>query len=260
MRILKPLAVLFLALAVGACSWLPKAGDETKDWSASKIYSEAKSALTGGDYETAIKYYELVESRYPFGRYAEQAQLDIAYAYYKYDEPESAIAAADRFIKLHPMHANVDYAYYLKGIVNFNRDTGLLQRFLPQDMATRDPASARQAFLDFDALVKKFPNSKYAPDSRQRLVFLRNTLARHEIAVAQYYMERGAYVAAANRAKYVVEHYDGSLPVPDALAIMVNAYDKLGLDKLASDARRVLALNFPKSQALAQVQRGKVVD
>jgi outer membrane protein assembly factor BamD len=256
MRITKLILTFSLILAVAGCSWLPDKIDETKNWSANKIYTEAKSAADGGDYETAIKYYELLEARYPFGRYAQQAQMEVAYAYYKYDEPESAIAAADRFIKLHPRHPNVDYAYYLKGLVNFNRNTGFLQRLIPQNLSTRDPGSLRQAFLDFSELVKKFPDSKYAADAKMRMMYLRNSLAMHEINVAQYYMKRKAYVAVANRAKYVVEHYDGSTAMPDALALMATAYEKLGMTQLASDARRVLAMNFPQAPALAQLERG----
>ncbi|NIP72863.1 MAG: outer membrane protein assembly factor BamD [Gammaproteobacteria bacterium] len=245
MRIVKALLILCLGAGAGACSWLPEQVDETKDWSASRMYSEAKSALGDHDYEQAIRYYELLEARYPFGRYAQQAQLEVAYAYYRYDEPESAIAAADRFIKLHPRHPHVDYAYYLKGLVNYNRNAGLLARIFPQDPSTRDPGAARRAFLDFSELVKKFPQSEYARDASQRMLFLRNTLAKHQINVARYYMKRGAYVAAANRAKDVVERYEGSASVPEALQIMAQAYARMDMPKLADDAQRVMTMNFP---------------
>ena len=225
---------------------LPEPTDETKDWSASKIYSEAKGAMNEADYENAIKYYEMLESRYPFGRYAEQGQIEIAYVYYKYDEPESAIGAADRFIKLHPNHPHVDYAYYLKGLINFNRDVGFLSRLLRQDMETRDPSAAKAAFQDFSALVQKFPNSRYARDARQRMLYLRDSLSKYEISVARYYMKRGAYVAAANRCKYLIENYEQTTPVPEALELMATAYDKLNLPLLAADARRVLTTSYPE--------------
>jgi outer membrane protein assembly factor BamD len=243
-------------LAVTSCSWLPKGGgEETKDWSASKLYSEAKGALKSGDYETAIKYYDTLESRYPFGRYAQQAMLDVAYAHYKADEPEAAIAAADRFIKTYPLHANADYAYYLKGLVNFNRGMGLIERYLPLEAAERDPAAARQSFQDFAELVKRYPNSKYSADAVQRMTYLRNNLAKYELSVADYYMRRGAYVAAANRAKYVVEHYPRSPALPEALGIMVAAYRVLGLNDLANDALRVLEHNHPNDPAIAKSKK-----
>ncbi|MDE2088768.1 MAG: outer membrane protein assembly factor BamD [Gammaproteobacteria bacterium] len=255
MRIAKFLAVSLLLLAAGGCALFPKETDKTKNWSASKLYSEAKKALGDGKYETAINYFEKLEGRYPFGVYAQQAQLDVAYAYYKDDEPDSAIAAADRFIKMYPTNPHVDYAYYLKGLADFNRGAGFLSRYLPRDPSRYDPTHERQSFNDFSQLVKKFPSSRYAPDARQRMVYLRNVLAMYQIHVADYYMERGAYLAAANRANDVVKHYENSTAVPKALAIMVQAYRKLGLNTLAADALRVLKLNFPNDPALAQLER-----
>jgi outer membrane protein assembly factor BamD len=231
---------------LAACGLLPT-DDDTKDWSASKFYAEASEALSDGDYEQAIKYYEQLEARYPFGRYAMQAQLDVAYAHYKAGEPESAIAAADRFIKLHPQNTHVDYAYYLKGIVNYNRRLeGLVERYIPTDQSQRDPGSARDAFQDFAELVRRYPDSQYAPDARQRMLYLRNNLAKNEIHVARYYLRRGAYLAAANRGKYVVENYPRSTAVRDALEIMIEAYGRLDLDQLQADASRVLELNAEK--------------
>lgn len=252
MRTANFVSVFLILLFTAGCSWLPKPKDETEGWSASRIYSEAKTDLKEGDYEQAIKYFEILESRYPFGRYAQQAQIEVAYAYYKYDEPESAIAAADRFIKLHPRHPNVDYAYYLKGLVNFNRNSGFVERIFPQDPSTRDPASARQAFLDFRELVQKYPDSRYALDASKRMYYLRNMLAKHEVNVAKYYLRRGALVAAADRAKYVVEHYDGALVMPDALTALAEAYRRMGLDKLAQDADRVLNANYPGYSAKSE--------
>ena len=198
------------------------------------------------DYEQAIEYYEKLEARYPFGRYATQAQLDVAYVYYQYDEPESALAALDRFIKLHPRNSHVDYAYYLKGIVNFNRSMGFIDRFVPTDVSQRDAGAAMDSFDDFSELARKFPGSKYTPDARKRLLYLRNNIAKHEVHIARYYMDRGGYLAAANRCVHVVENYQRSPAIRDALKIMAEAYDKLGLEDLSADARRVLALNEAK--------------
>ena len=250
MRITGLLLLIALFGASSGCSLLPDQIDTTKNWSASKFYSEAKGALTGGDYEGAIQYYEMLEARFPFGKYAQQAQVEIAYAYYKYDEPASALAAADRFIKLHPRHPHVDYLYYLKGLVNFNAGKDLISKYIPQDPTQRDPGAARAAFEDFSILVRKYPNSKYSVDARQRMLFLRNNLAEYEIHVANYYMNRDAYIAAVNRAKYVVENFQKTAAIPKALAIMVKAYKLMGLQDLSDDAMRVLKLNFPNHAAL----------
>jgi outer membrane protein assembly factor BamD len=237
------LLVLALALSLSACAWLKDQEDPTKDWSVTKLYSEASSELDSGNYATAAEYYEKLEARYPFGRYAMQSQLDVAYAYYKAEEPEQAIAAADRFIKLFPQNPYVDYAYYLKGIINYNRSVGFLDRYIPTDPSQRDPGSALDAFQDFAELVRRFPDSKYAPDARQRMLYLRSNLAKHEVNVARYYMRRGAYVAAVGRASYVIENFQRTSAVKGALEVMVEAYKRLEQDKLAADAERVLTLN-----------------
>ncbi len=248
------IVILLAAVALAGCAFFQKAEDQTAGWSAQKLYSEARAALSATDYETAIKYYEFLEARYPFGKYAQQAQLEIAYAYYKYDEPDSAIAAADRFIQLYPRHPSVDYAYYLKGLANYNRDKGFVERYIPQDPSERDPGAALQSFQDFSELVKRFPDSKYSKDAAQRMLFLKNNLAKHEIHVADYYMRRRAYVAAVNRANYVIENYQRTPAVPDALVIMATAYKYLHLDELSDDALRVLRLNFPNHPGIAQVE------
>jgi len=246
--------VLAATLALGGCGLLPEVQDETAGWSAQKIYSEAKDNLNDGNYEKAVKLFETLESRYPFGRYAQQAQLEVAYAYYKDSEPISAIAACDRFIKLHPNHPNVDYAYYLKGLANFNDDLGILGNLSmlgireAQDMSERDPRAAREAFLSFKELVTRFPDSKYAEDSTARMKYLVNALASNEVHVARYYLKRKAYVAAANRAKEVLKTYPEAPALEEALAVMVVAYDKLELVELRDDAQRVLTLNFPNSK------------
>lgn len=250
--------LLLVALLLTGCGFFGEKEDKTRNWTAVRLYNEAKSQMENGNFETAIDYYEKLESRFPFGVYSQQAQLDVAYAYYKYDEPASAIAAADRFIKLHPRHPNVDYAYYLKGLVHFSEGKGLLDRFLPRDRSRRDPGAARQAFDAFSELVRRFPDSKYAEDAAQRMVFLKNTLAQHEVYVANYYMRRGAYVAAANRARYVVENYQRTPAVPDALLVMAKAYKVMGLNDLATDAMRVLKHNYPDHEGITEVENLKV--
>lgn len=242
-RLFAPLLALFLALS--GCSLLPDQIDETKGWSAQKLYAAAKDALNSGNYERAIDLYGKLEARYPFGRYAQQALLESAYAYYKYDEPDTAIATLDRFIRTYPRHPNLAYAYYLKGLANFNRGETFIDRYLPRDPSERDAGAARQSFFDFQELVRRFPDSPYARDARQRMIFLRNNLARYEVHAADYYMRRGAYVAAANRARYVIQNYPGTPAVPDALQMLVRAYRALDLNDLAADAERVYRLNYP---------------
>jgi outer membrane protein assembly factor BamD len=243
--------LLALILAASGCSLLPDKIDETKNWSASQLYTAAREQLKDHNYEKAIDYFEKLEARYPFGRYAQQAQLEIAYAYYKYDEPDQAIATADRFIKVYPRHPNVDYAWYLKGLTNFNRGKTIIDKLLPQDPSEHDTVTMRQAYDDFHQLTELYPNSIYAKDAGQRMVYLRNNLAGYEMHVADYYMRRKAYVAAANRAKYVIENYERTPSVPDALVVMVRAYRKLGETDLANDALKVLRLNFAHDPDLA---------
>jgi outer membrane protein assembly factor BamD len=236
------LRTLIAALLLSGCA-MPEQIDVTKDWSANKFYSEAKDAMKDADYEQAIKYYEKLEARYPFGRYATQSQLDVIYAHYKNGDADSAIAAADRFIKLYPQNPFVDYAYYLKGLANYNRDRSFTSRIFPTDASQRDAGATLNSFNDFAELVRRYPDSKYAADARLRMVYLRNNLARYQIHVARYYMRRGAYLAAANRASRVVANFQRTDSVPEALQIMADAYDKLGMTNLADDAERVLALN-----------------
>ncbi|QDF96147.1 outer membrane protein assembly factor BamD [Azoarcus sp. DD4] len=235
------------ALLLGACSSLPDEIDETTGWNAQKLYSEAKASMTEGGYDRAIKMFEKLEARYPYGRFAQQAQIEVAYAYYKSNEPALALAAADRFIKLHPNHPNVDYVYYLKGLVNFNEDLGLLAGLSNQDLSERDPKGAREAFETFRELVTRFPESRYAEDSRQRMQYLVNSLASHEVHVARYYYRRGAYIAAANRAQAAVTSYPRAPANEEALYLMVKSYEALGMKDLQSDAERVLEKNFPNS-------------
>lgn len=250
-------AIVSLLLLLSGCGWGGKELDETQGWSAQKLYQEAKEQSDSGNYSLAIKYFERLEARYPYGRLAQQAQLDAAYAYYRDGEAASAIAACDRFIKLHPNHPNVDYAHYLKGLVNFNENQGLFGWLTKEDPAERDPKAARDAFDAFKELVARFPDSKYAPDALARMKFIVNSLATHEVHVARWYMRRGAYVAAANRAQFALKTYPETPAIEEALAIMAGAYDALNILDLRDDAVRVLEKSFPTSAFLRAKSGGR---
>ncbi|QLF93002.1 outer membrane protein assembly factor BamD [Pseudomonas sp. ABC1] len=215
-----------------------------------ELYQQAQKDLDNNSYTSAITKLKALESRYPFGRFAEQAQLELIYAYYRNAEPEAARSSAERFIRLHPQHPNVDYAYYLKGLASFDQDRGLLARFLPLDMTKRDPGAARDSFNEFAQLTNRYPNSRYAPDAKARMVYLRNLLAANEVHVAHYYLKREAYVAAANRGRYVVENFQQTPAVGDGLAIMTEAYQRLGLSDLADSSLKTLELNYPDHPSL----------
>ena len=247
MRSLAATFILTLSLLIGGCGLLPDQVDETAKWTASKLYAEAKDAMAEGSFDRAIKYFEKLEARFPYGRYAQQAQIEVAYAYYRQQESASAVAAADRFIRLHPNHPHVDYAYYLKGLANFNEDLGLLGHLSRQDLAERDPRAARESFDAFKVLVTKFPESRYTPDATLRMNYLVNALASGEVYVAKYYMNRGAHVAAVNRAQYALNTYAGAPATEEALFVMVKSYDALGMTDLRDDAERVMRKNFPES-------------
>jgi len=245
--------VLLLALLV--MSGCASVTDPTKDWTPERFYQEAKDKLNDGDYPAAIKYFEQLEARYPYGRYSEQAQLEIAYAYYKDEEPALALAAADRFIRQHPTHPHVDYAYYLKGLINFRGHVGLVNWLLgaKDDPSDHDPKAARESYEAFRELVERFPKSRYAEDSRQRMAYLFDAQARFETKVARFYYEHGAYVAAVNRCKYALETYPRTPATEDALGIQALAYQKLGMTKLYQDTVRVLKQNFPNSRYLGEL-------
>lgn len=250
-RIIFPLFIL----AGSGCGLLPDQKDETIGWSVTKFYTEAKDSLNDGDYASAIELYDKMLGRYPFGKYAQQAYLDKAYAHYRDAEPESAIATLDRFIKVYPKHPNVDYAYYLKGLVNYNRGQTIITKYLPVELSERDPGTARESFEDFSQLLQRFPNSKYFEDARLRMTYLRNSLAKYELHVAEWYMRRHAYLAAANRGKYVLENYQRAPHKEEALQYMIMAYEKLGMADLHEDAIRVLKLNFPNAQPRTYVHQ-----
>lgn len=215
-----------------------------------ELYRQAQADLDNKSFTSAITKLKALESRYPFGRFAEQAQLELIYAYYRNTEPEAARSSAERFIRLHPQHPSVDYAYYLKGLASFDQDRGLLARFLPLDMTKRDPGAARDSFNEFAQLTTRYPNSRYSPDAKARMMYLRNLLAANEIHAADYYLRRQAYVAAANRGRYVVENFQGTPAVGDGLAVMTESYQRLGLDDLAASSLETLKLNYPEHPSL----------
>jgi outer membrane protein assembly factor BamD len=201
-------------------------------------------------YTKAVKYFEKLEARYPYGRFAQQAQLEIAYCQWKDDDRAGAIASIDRFIKLYPNHASADYAWYLKGLINFSLQQNIVTQFATPDMTDRDPKASREAFDAFKEVVTRFPDSKYAEDAEARMHYLVNALASHEVHVARYYMKRGAYIAAANRAQYAIRYYPTAPALEEAVFVLVKAYDALGMDDLRDAADRVMRTNFPDSRYL----------
>lgn len=246
-RILTVFIVLAGGLLSGCGLFSGKEVDETRGWTAQKLYAEARQELSDRNWENAIKHYERIESRYPFGRFAQQAMIEVAYAHWKNEDIASALASIDRFVKLHPNHPSADYMYYLRGLINFNDDLGVMGFFSGQDLSERDPKAAAEAFSAFKELAVRFPNSKYTPDAIQRMNYLVNALASHEVHVARYYMKRKAYVAAANRTQYALKTYPGAPANEEGLVIMVKAYDAMGMTSLRDDAERVMKKNFPDS-------------
>lgn len=243
------LAALLVA-SLAACGSTPK-DDPYAGESAEKLYAEARSDMSDGNYDTAIKRLEKVEGRGAGTTLAQQAQLDLAYAYYKTNEKAQALAKLERFMRLHPTSPALDYALYLQGLVNFNEDLGLFGRFARQDLSERDQQASRDAYESFRQLVERFPDSPYATDARQRMNYIVNSLAAYEVHVARYYYRRGAYLAAANRAQQAVNEFRSSPAVEEALYLMVMSYDRLGLPALRDDARRVLVANYPDSALLS---------
>lgn len=240
---------LILVLFLNGCAIFgdPTEIDETKGWNVQRLNDEAELSMKSRDYDKAIKYYEVLQSRYPHGRFATNAELQVAYAYYKKLDAAAAIAVADRFIKLHPNHPNLDYVYYLKGLATFN-ERGIVEKLTAQEISDRDPKSLRESFASFKELTTRYPNSKYAPDAITRMGYLVNALASHEMHVARYYMKRQAYLAAINRCQFVIETYPQTPSVEEALVTMVSAYDLLGIDDLKQDTLRVLKTNYPNSR------------
>ncbi|MCG8316139.1 MAG: outer membrane protein assembly factor BamD [Pseudomonadales bacterium] len=211
-----------------------------------QYYEEAQDAMDSNKFLQAVERLQQLESRYPFGRYAEQAQLELVYCYYRTLDFEAAAITAERFIRLHPDHPKLDYAYYMKGLASYSVDRGLVERFIPTDFSERDMGPARESFDDFNRLINRFPNSQYAEDARQRMIYLRNLLAAYQLKVANYYLKRGAYVSVAKRAAYVIQHFDKSPAMPTALSLQAKAYLELGFTDLAEQTVKVLKHNYPE--------------
>jgi outer membrane protein assembly factor BamD len=239
------ICLLVLFVFASGCSLFGRKKDDTEVLPVDQMYATAKAALVDGNYNKVIRYDQRLIARFPFGPYTEQATLDLAFAQYKTDKQDDAYSTVNRFIKTYPTHKHVDYAYYLRGIINFDRDKGFLDRYANQDMTKRDQGNTLQSFTDLSELVTRFPNSRYAGDARQRMIYLRDNLSRAQIDVAEFYLQRGAYVAAVNRSKQVLERYQRTPAAGDALAVMVLSYKALNQVKLAEDTERVLKLNYP---------------
>ncbi len=236
------LSMLGLLLCVSGCR---KDKDFQDEINAEELYQRGNEAINNNNWGRAIGAYKALQTRYPFGRYTEQSMVDLSYAYFKAGEPDNALSQLDRFIRTYPTHPNVDYAYYLKGLVNYEQNIGFLERIMPDRVRDRDQSMARDSFLDFSELIRRFPDSRYVPDARQRMIFLRNNLAAYEVGVAQYYIRREAYIAAVNRARYALETYPNTPQIPEALIVLVKAYTELKLPELAEGSMEVLALNYP---------------
>ncbi len=258
---LRSFSVLLLIIGISGCGYFQSQSDRDREegkWPEERLYKMAKEKLDFGSCTGAIEYYEKLQARYPFGIYTQQSQIELAFCYYRTDDPNMAMVTIDRFIKLYPSHPNMAYAFYLRGLINFGRGRGLIDRWLPKDGSQRDPGLSLESFNDFSEVVKSFPESIYVTDARLRMRFLRNQLAQHEVNVANYYMRRGAYVASANRARYVVEKYQQTPSVPEALILLAKSYKILELNDLADDALKVLELNYPNHMRVEEVKQTEV--
>ncbi len=246
-NVLVRIVLVVLVISLSSCSLFHrgKKGDPLDTLPVGELYQKGVDALNSGNNNVATHAFERLVARFPFGAYTEQAQLNLAYAQFKSNKPDDAYSTINRFIKTYPTHKHIDYAYYLRGLINFDRSGGFIERYVGLDMTKRDQSNLRQSFDDFGALVTRYPQSRYTADARLHMVYLRNMMAKSELNIALFYLKRNAFVAAANRAKTVVETYPQSAQVGDALAIMVESYRKLGQDTLAGDTERVLKLNYP---------------
>ena len=251
--------IMMLFLASCAIFGPPTELDDTKGMNAQRIYEVASEKMADKDYKKAVEYLKKLESRYPNSKYGAQAQLDMAYAYYKQEDAAQCVSTVERFIKLHPDHPNLDYAYYLKGVAYF-KQRGLIEKATFQDISDRDPKVLTQSFLAFKDMLTLYPDSRYGKDAKERMIYLKNKLADHELHVARHYMKLKAYVAAINRAKYVIEAYPDSSFVEEALVIMISAYDNLDMHDLKEDNLRILKQNYPDSSMFTKGKDTKKKD
>ncbi|WP_426702216.1 outer membrane protein assembly factor BamD [Rhodanobacter sp. Col0626] len=254
--VLRMLVVLLFAVSMSACSMFKSKHDSIDTMPVDALYNNAHDSLENSDYASATKAYQRLIARFPSGEYNEQAQLDLAYSQYKDNQPDDALSTVNRFIKTYPANKHVDYAYYLRGLINFDRTSGVIERFIHRSGSTarRDQGYNLQAFDDFSELSRRFPDSAYTADARQRMIYLRNVLALYEVNVAEFYLRNKAYVAAANRSQYVIEHYQQSPEAGDALAILTRSYLALKQDAQAEQTRQVLALNYPDHPYLSDTK------
>jgi len=238
-----------LSLTLIGCSSSDKTNiDNVPNKSAQTLFSDARKALNEGLFQKAIQLLSAIDARFPFGPISHQVQIDLIYAYYKSGNAEQGLALADRFLKLNPTHPNVDYVYYMKALINLSTEENLFQDILGIDRSDRDPTASRNAFNGFKRIITDFPESKYAADSRKRMIDIKARLARYELSVARFYLKRDAWASAANRGRYILEYYSPSEQVEEALEIMIECYKKLGLEDLKNNAQQVLAANFPNNK------------
>ena len=239
--------IVIMTLLTGCSYWenVFKEQDSSIGMSAAEIYSEGKAFLDVEDYPNAIKYFDILEARYPFGKYSTQAMLDIAYAAYQSNLKDEAIVNCDRFIRLYPNHPKVSYAYYLRALANFEKDKNFITELFAQDPSKYDVAKLKQSFDDFTVVVNKFPDSLYAKDSRNRLIYIKNMIAANELYIAKYYSKRSAHIAAVERVKYMLKNYSGTPSTEEGLLVMIKSYNELKMTDLAFDASRVLMKNYP---------------
>lgn len=234
--------ITFFALLLNGCNTNK---DIYKGLSAEQIYAKAQESTKKENFNKVSKDLEALEARYPYSEYSNKAQLELVHAYYKSNEPALGLSAANRFIRMNPHHPEVDYAYYLKGLINFEQHYSFTFRYLPLDRSARDPSTTQEAFDTFKQLIDRFPKSQYVPEAKKRMVFLKNALANHELHIMNYYIKRGAYLSAVNRANYIVQHFEQTPAIPKVLVAMVQCYRKLGMTELADDALKTLKANFP---------------
>jgi len=245
----------FIIFFTVGCSSKKNDAPKVVDKAPVELYIDAKQALESANYEKAAEILEALDSRYPFGPHSDQVQLDLIYAYYKRDETALALANIDRFIRLNPTHKNLDYLYYLRGLTQLATDQHIFQNLFGIERYNRDPSPSLQAFKDFNILIERYPDSQYALDAKQRMVFIKDRLARYEISIAEWYIQRDAYIAAINRSKLVLNNYPNTSSVEDALGIMIVAYDELGLVEPKKNALAVLKLNYPNSRTVRRSER-----